>query len=125
MLERISLDPIIKITGGGSDFYLEWNILYDGPSTYGMSLEEFKDYYKQEYGNRGMLSLPERLKIVEETGCSIRPSEDRTEGNMRDYLLNINRAGKNKTKISIEDIFKIFYLERPLNKYKTDLGRNR
>ncbi len=35
-----------------------------------MTLDEFMDYYKEEYGNEGLRRLPERMKRVNETGTS-------------------------------------------------------
>jgi len=122
--ERILLAPIIKITMGEGDFYLEWNILHDCPHTYGMPLKVFESYYKQEYGDSGMLGLQNRLKVVEETGCSfkLRSETEETEENMHDYLLSINRAGKNRTKMDIGELVQIFCFERPSGKYKIDVG---
>ena len=39
---------IIKLSGEGRDFYLEWSTVVDVPITSGMSLKEFKKYLTHE-----------------------------------------------------------------------------
>lgn len=36
----------------------------------GLSLDEFKEYYRNEYGEHVMAQLPDRLARADETGCS-------------------------------------------------------
>lgn len=92
--------------GKGKNFYLEWSTLVDAPVTDGMSLKEFKEYYKQEYGNQGMGQLPQRLAKVERTGCS-------AHGETLDDVLRGNRAGDDERKLSKAEIFRKYCLERP------------
>lgn len=89
------------------DYYMEWSTVVDAPVTYGMSLEEFKTYYKDEYGKQGMDGLDERLNRVNEKGtsCMLDKSAEET--------ISFNRAGKNGECISVEEIFRIFCIERP------------
>jgi len=96
---------IIKLSEEGKDFYLLWYTNVDAPITYGMSLEEFKVFYKKEYGVQEMKKLPQRLKRVERTGCSSRLE------NIDDLLID-NRAGKNETEITKTEIFKKYCLEK-------------
>jgi len=96
---------IIKLSGEGRDFYLEWSTVVDVPITSGMSLKEFKKYYRKEYGSEGMRELPERLRRVESTGCS-------APHTTLDNFLSCNRAGDNEEEISKEEIFKKYCLER-------------
>ena len=98
---------IIKLSGEGRDFYLEWSTIVDAPVTYGMSLEEFEEYYKEEYGNKGINQLPARLERVERTGCS-------AFNTTLDSLLACNKAGDNEVKISKEEIYRKYCLERPI-----------
>ena len=88
------------------DFYLEWSTVVDAPTTFGMSLDEFKDFYRQEYGNQEMQQLPQRLERVERTGSS-------EHGKTLDDVLIANRAGKNETEISKAEIFRKYCIERP------------
>lgn len=81
------------------DYYLEWSTVVDGPISYGMSLEEFKKYYKEEYGNAGMKILEERMERVNKNGCSGRYPDDKLED-----FFKFNRAGKNETRLNEEGI---------------------
>lgn len=81
---------IIKL----EDKYLEWSTVVDAPVTFGMTLDEFKAYYKDEYGASGMHGLDERLKRVEEKGTSSMIDDS------LDSVISHNRAGKNETHLS-------------------------
>jgi hypothetical protein len=81
------------------DLYFEWSTVVDSPVTVGMSLEEFKEYYKNEYGSQGMRELDERLKRVEEKGVSGHPPYDNLES-----FFNYNRAGENETLATKEEV---------------------
>lgn len=70
------------------DNYMEWSTVVDAPTTYGMTLDEFKEHYKEEYGNKGMEELDERLKRVAEKGTSARDYAS------ADELIECNRAGE-------------------------------
>lgn len=100
---------IIKLTDDKTkrDYYLEWGTIVDAPITYGLSLKEFKKYYKDEYGRKGMRDLPQILKRVEETGCSDRISADTLK-----YLLKHNRAGTKEKCIDKEEILKRYCRKR-------------
>lgn len=85
------------------DYYLEWSTVVDAPVTWGMPLEEFKVYYKEEYGNHGCRDLEDRLKRVEEFGISAYYPYD----NLESYF-GYNRAGKNGKTIGKELILERF-----------------
>lgn len=100
---------IIKITDEkfNKDYYMEWSTVVDAPVTYGLDLEEFKEYYKEEYGKSGMNDLNERLERVEKTGSSgIAPF-----GKLED-LLELNRAGENEETLDKEGILNQYCRER-------------
>ena len=80
------------------DYYLEWSSIVDAPTTYGLSLKEFKAYWKDEYGRNGMKGLPALLKRVETYMTS-----ERTMATL-DYYFRNNRAGKNETCLDKEGI---------------------
>jgi hypothetical protein len=61
---------IVKLSKDGVDRYFEWSTVVDAPTTYGMALDEFREYYREHYGESGMEQLPGRLARVEKTGCS-------------------------------------------------------
>lgn len=86
--------------------YLEWSTVVDAPVTYGMSLKEFKEYYKEEYGSNGMEDLPRRLQRVNKTGSS---SMTESLGN----LIAVNRAGENERRLTKKGIIKKYITDRP------------
>jgi hypothetical protein len=85
---------IVKI----KDKYLEWSTIVDAPITYGMSLNEFKEHYKEQYGANAMRSLQDRLKRVEKYGTSA------IEGMSIENLIAGNRAGEDETELTLADI---------------------
>lgn len=89
---------IIKLVDvDNKEYYLEWTSISDSPITYGLSLKEFKDYYKEEYGLSSMDSLEQSLKRVEETGTSsiMMSLED---------IIRSNHAGDDGECLTLEEI---------------------
>jgi hypothetical protein len=97
---------IIKLTDNDKDYYLLWSTIVDAPVTHGMSLEDFKIAYEQEYGRSGMSDLSQRLERVEQTGSS------EYMGNL-ESLLGHNRAGENESCLTKEEIIKKYCLTTP------------
>ena len=89
---------IVKI----KDKYFEWSTIVDAPVTYGMNKEELRNYIKEEYGNRGLRELPQRLERVEEKGASWQSG-----ANLEDTI-RLNRAGENEETITKEGIYNKF-----------------
>lgn len=81
-----------------NDHYLEWSTIVDAPVTFGMTLEEFQDYYRQRYGEHDFERLSERLKRVEEKGTS-----SINDKNVDDTI-SFNRAGPKESCLSREEI---------------------
>ncbi len=98
---------IIKLEKGGESRYLEWSTIVDAPVTWGMTIEEFREYYREEYGAIGMRGLPDRIVRVEEKGTSFRYDDQ-----LIDTIAH-NRAGANESTISHDEIWKIYVDERP------------
>jgi len=94
---------IVKIEG----YYLEWSTIIDAPVTFGMPLEEFKEYYRQEYGENGMRDLDIRLTRVERTGTS-------AHGQRCLDVLRGNRAGPNEKYLSKPEIYRAYCLREPI-----------
>lgn len=90
---------IIKLTRGNEARYLEWSTVVDAPVTYGMTLDDFKNYYLKRYGEEQAERLDERLKRVEATGTSSIGYRDLAE------LLSGNRAGPNEKHLSQEALW--------------------
>jgi hypothetical protein len=89
---------IIKLSEDNRDWYLEYSTVVDAPILYGMSLEEFKQYYQEEYGRSSMDELEKRLARVEEKGTS-----SMMHSSLEDTI-DYNRAGKNETCLTKEQM---------------------
>jgi len=84
--------------------YLEWSTIVDAPTTYGMTLEEFKQYYKEQYGLSSMNELEERLRRVEQKGTS-----SQIDDSVED-LIRGNRAGKDEKELTMKQLIKEYCL---------------
>ena len=80
---------IIKLSTPRGDRYLEWSTIVDAPVTYGMPLDEFTAYYRDQYGAEGMRALPERMARVEAKGTSDRISRDVSGRGVQTALLKL------------------------------------
>jgi hypothetical protein len=105
---------IVKLNDGNRDYYLEWSTVVDAPVTFGVSLEEFKQGYQEQYGTEGMRALAERLVRVEKKGTS-----DLLHGSV-DELLQFNRAGKGETCLTKEQIIDAYCVNTDWAVCKTD-----
>lgn len=92
---------IVKLSDEGKDYYLMWSTIVDAP-IFVSDLEGFKDFYKNEYGNQGMLELEDRLKRVEEKGTS---SFDHESAEDTCYF---NNAGPGGSRLSLEEIIRFY-----------------
>ena len=91
---------IIKL----KDRYLEWDTNIDAPITTGMTLKDFKVYYQNEYGNRGMRGLDEQLARVERVGTSHLHASSES----LDLMFSFNRAGKNETTLTADQVYDFY-----------------
>lgn len=91
-----------------NDYYFEFSTIVDAPTTFGMSLEDFKKYYREMYGLDGMRILDERLERVERYGTSSQLKETAAE------MLGGNRAGPNEEELTTDEIFKAYCLQEPI-----------
>ncbi len=80
--------------------YFEWSNVVDAPVTVGMDLDEFIKYYKETYGTSSMDEFYKRLRRVEQKGTSAIYSD-------LDELIQHNRAGKNESRLSKYEIYKL------------------
>jgi len=90
------------------EYFLEWSSVVDAPVTFGMPHDQFMAYYKEEYGEKGMRELPDRMERVKQFGTSSRFQES------FDEMIILNHAGKNGTLFSKEQIIK-WYCRRKEN----------
>jgi hypothetical protein len=81
------------------DHYLMWSTIVDAPVTYGMTKEAVTDYFRERFGTEGMKGFDELMNLVEKSGVSLVPPYDDL-----DSYMNFNRAGKNETCISKQEI---------------------
>lgn len=86
---------IIKI----EDKYFEWSTVVDAPITYGLTREQFEDYYRGEYGAVGMEDLPNRLARADTIGTSSLMGYKSVE-----EAIAGNRAGPNETELTADEI---------------------
>jgi hypothetical protein len=102
---------IIKLTNESQDYYLEWTTVMDAPATYGMSLAEFREYHRDEYGRSRDVELEQRLARVEATGTSCL-GPDRTV----DAVIEGNRAGPGESSLTKQELIQKYCLDRPDDK---------
>jgi hypothetical protein len=91
---------ICKIEDGDVSYYLEWSTIVDAPVTFGMSLEEFGEYRGEDP------PLGDRMERVEQKGVS-----SHAHANF-DHLIEGNRAGKNETCFTREQIVEWYCRQR-------------
>jgi len=94
---------ICKLTdSAGSDYYMEWSTISDGPFSRLMSLDQFRRHYRRQYGKEGMRELPERMACVEQYGTSCMPPQSVEE------LIAWNRAGDDESCLTKEQILEMY-----------------
>lgn len=91
---------ICKLEHEGQPIYFEWSTIVDAPVTYGMTLEQFTEYYQEQYGRQGMFDFEERMKRVEAKGTSAHNYRDVEE------VIAANRAGPDEKALSKEELVK-------------------
>lgn len=100
---------IVKLEKEGHEpRYLIWSSICDAPYTYGMELEEFTSFYREEYGRSDFKqNFDARMKRVEEKGTS--SMIDRSAA----AVMRTNRAGPNETELTLDEIWIKYVDERP------------
>jgi hypothetical protein len=106
---------IIKLQQDNQSWYLEWSSIVDAPTTYGMSLDEFKEFYREEYGRQSVKELEERLERVEQKGTSSMMHES------ADDVISFNRAGQKESKLSKQQIIDV-YCTRVISEKERPMG---
>lgn len=97
---------IVKLVDprANKEYYLLWSSVVDAPVTNGVGLTEFKEFYKDEYGNEGMKEFDERMARVNAKGTSCRLSK-----NVEEFLA-CNRAGPFESNLSYDEIVRFYCL---------------
>lgn len=93
---------IVKLETPKGPRYLDWSTIVDAPVTYGMTLDDFKAYYRERFGSAGMLELPAHLARVEAKGASALNYES------ADEVIAFNRAGPNETCLTKAQLIESF-----------------
>lgn len=96
---------IIRMQRGDDVRYLEWSSIVDAPVTYGMTLDEFREHYRERYGTDGLRLLPDRLARVEAKGTS-----SHVHDSLADHLI-VNRAGPGETELTEAEIWDAYCAE--------------
>lgn len=94
---------IVKLSDGSDSWYMEWSTIVDAPVSDGMSLEDFRKYYRDMYGSYEYGSLEDRLARVEEKGTSALNGYASA-----DEVISWNRAGPRETKLTKAQIIETF-----------------
>ena len=99
---------IIKLTDDEKrDYYAEYSTIVDAPTTYGLLLDDFKAFIKDQEGARGLEELPERLARCDKQGTSFQMDGDLLS------LLCCNRAGKEESKLTYRQIVAVYCHREP------------
>jgi hypothetical protein len=80
------------------DKYLEWSTIVDAPVSSAMTLDGLRSYIWEKYGTNHASELDERLERVERNGTSS------LAGHTAEDLVRSNRAGKNETRLTVDEI---------------------
>jgi len=100
---------IIKLTDNNQDYYLEWCPVIDAPLTDGMTLEEFKEFYRNEFGDINTPALERRLARVEKTGTSSNHLASTVDSTIKN-----NRAGIDGQSLSKQEIIQRYCIDRAI-----------
>jgi len=85
-------------------YYMEWSTIVDAPVTWGMTIDEFREYYRAEYGIAGMRDLDKRMARVEKNGTSA------FDAMSAEDLISGNRAGPKETELAVHEVFQAYCL---------------
>lgn len=94
------------------DYYLMWSTVVDAPVTYGMKLDEFKEWYLKEHGRQAWEG---RLDRVEEKGTSAHDEDIES-------LLSGNRAGDDEGELTLDELYRKFCLREGDGEDEDDSG---
>lgn len=81
------------------DYYLEWSSVVDSFITHGMSKEEYREYFINEYGNQYADQIDSYIERIEKTGSS-----SRTGFATLYSILKFNCCGENDETLTLEEI---------------------
>ena len=94
---------ILKLEGK----YLVWSSIVDAPITYGMTLDELREYWREEYGRSGKDDLERILPRVESHGFSSPRYSSFAD------VIEGNRAGENESELTLDEIVEKYVRNPP------------
>jgi hypothetical protein len=89
---------LLKLKDKKRDYFFVWSTVVDAPITFGMTVEELKDWYQLEYGRSGMKNFQERLERTIKNGTSALWNLTAKE------LIRGNRAGDHEKTLTEKQI---------------------
>lgn len=96
---------IIKLEHEKVPYYLEWSTVTDSPSTPGLTFEEFKEWYEEQYGKSAMLEFEVRIGRANKIGTSSALHHS------ADEVISGNRAGDKEKCLTKEEIIQKYIIE--------------
>lgn len=103
---------ICKILTKDCPQYFEYSTIVDAPVTPGMTLDVFKEYYKEMNGRSSLPELDRRLERVEAKGTSSYMDES-----VEDVVL-CNRSGDNEETLTYDELVEKYFSEPPISDHK-------
>ena len=82
---------------GGYEVWFKWSTIVDAPTIIFHNIQDLESWYQKEFGFAGMRELPARIERARKTGTS-------AHGSDLESLMTHNRAGKDETTLSNEDL---------------------
>lgn len=96
------IDPLDQ-----KEYWLVWSTVVDAPITYGLSLDELREYWREEYGRSGMDGLERSIELANETGFS-----SRIRKSLEDVIC-ANHAADDGSELTLEQIIQKYCRDRP------------
>jgi hypothetical protein len=93
------------------EHYLVWSSIVDAPVTFGLTLEELRDYIEREDGRSGLENLARRLGGLNRYGISHPGYQD--DSGLDDYI-DGNRAGPDEDELTRDEIYRAYVLREPI-----------
>ena len=86
--------------------WFAYSSIVDAPITYGLTADELREWWRDEYGRRDMAHLETRMERALEYGTDHIRREDLAD------LIRMNRAGFKGTNLTLDQMIQIYCVER-------------
>jgi hypothetical protein len=94
---------IVKHTVDGKDLYQVWSTIVDAPITGAGTLDQIKNYWREEFGRTGAEDLERWIECRSDFFKTVKKAAV------------CNRAGKNETRLTEEQIIDYYFIKRGVN----------